>query len=142
MQKILDAFADAAPARTGVPACSVIVRSGGRFDQVASSDPAAAACDQLEVDDGSGPCLEAIRELRSVVVDDLDVDARWPRWNRLARGHGYRSFVALPGFVDEITTVALNAYSGLPAAWTRDEVIRIDLCVQELATALREQGTR
>ncbi|WP_168217020.1 GAF domain-containing protein [Cellulomonas sp. Y8] len=141
MHEILDAFAVAAPSRTGVPACSVILRTGDRFDQVASSDPAAAACDQLEVDDGAGPCLEAIRQLSSVVVDDLDVDRRWPRWNRRARVHGYRSFVALPGYVDEVTTVALNAYSRLPAAWTRDEVIRIDLYVQELATTLREQGT-
>lgn len=141
MHEILDAFADAAPARTGVPACSVILRTGDRFDQVASSDPAAAACDQLEVDDGAGPCLEAIRRLSSVVVDDLDGDARWPRWNRRARGHGYRSFIALPGYVDETTTVALNAYSRLPTAWTRDDVIRIDRYVQELATTLREQGT-
>lgn len=138
MQKILDAFAAAALARTGVPACSVIVRSGDRFDQVASSDPAAAACDQIEVDDDAGPCIEAIRQLAGVVVDDLDDDARWPRWNRTARHHGYRSVVALPGYVDERTTVALNAYSDLPAAWARDDVIRIDLYVQELAAMLRD----
>jgi GAF domain-containing protein len=143
VQKILDAFAAAALARTGVPACSVIVRTGDRFDQVASSDPGAAACDQVEVRDGAGPCLEAIRQLAGVVIDDLDADTRWPLWNRAARDHGYQSFLALPGYVSEHTTVALNAYSERPAAWSRGDVVRIDLYVQELAAMVRgDDGSR
>ncbi|GGC00181.1 GAF domain-containing protein [Cellulomonas carbonis] len=138
VQTTLDQYAAGAGARLGadVP-CSLMVRRDGVVRQVASNDDRAAACDRVEERDGSGPCITAIEELSSVVVEDLDTDERWPAWNRTARSFGFRTFVALPGYVDEATTVALNAYGEGPALWDPDDIVRMDLYVQELAAALQ-----
>ncbi|GEA86118.1 GAF domain-containing protein [Cellulomonas cellasea] len=142
MQATLDQFAARAVTRLGEGfRCSVMLRRGSRLDQVASNDPGAAACDQVEVREGSGPCVTAIDQLHAVVVDDLDTDTRWPTWNQAARDQGFRSFLALPGYVDETTTVALNAYSARPATWTSHDVVQVDLYVQELAAALHHAST-
>lgn len=137
MQATLDKFAARATIELGVTThCSLILRTPSSADQVASNDFRAAACDQLEARDGRGPCITAIEQLSSVVVDDLETDRRWPEWNQAARSFGFRAFIALPGYVDEGTTVALNAYSEEPTSWQRPQIIRLDQYVQQLAATL------
>jgi hypothetical protein len=137
VQTTLDQFASEASAQLGFPThCSLMLRTSTSVDQVASNDARAAACDQVEAREGAGPCISAMEQLSSIVIEDLDADDRWPEWNQAARSLGFRSFIALPGYVDEGTTVALNAYSERTATWRRDQIVQLDQYVQRLAATL------
>ncbi|WP_454048699.1 GAF domain-containing protein [Cellulomonas sp. Marseille-Q8402] len=137
MQATLDRYAAGASDQLGFAiSCSLMLRTGSAIDQVASNDPSAAACDQVEAREGAGPCISAIEQLSSILIEDLDAEDRWPQWQEAARSSGFRSFIALPGYVDERTTVALNVYSREPDAWHRDRIVGLDQYVQELAAML------
>jgi hypothetical protein len=139
MQATLDRYAAGAVARLGPGTfCSLTISAGETVSQVASNDDRAAACDRVEIRERAGPCLTAMGQLYSVVIDDLQADDRWPRWNQAAQASGFRSFVALPGYVDEDTTVAVNAYSEGTHTWTAHGLVAMDLYVQELAGELRQ----
>lgn len=141
MSSLLDRYAQgAAESLGGRTVCSLMISERGRLRQVASNDPRAAACDRVETRDGTGPCVVAMNQLSSVLVDDLDGDERWPTWRRAALDNGFRSFVAFPAYVDDDVTVAANVYSEDLGTWSVAELLAMDTYVQRLADAVREHG--
>jgi GAF domain len=137
MASTLDRYAQGAADRLGGrTVCSLTLNDHGSLRQIASNDPRAEACDQIEVRDQDGPCVEAMATLHSVYIQDIASWDGWPNWHEAARYHGFRSFVALPAYVDEDITVAANVYSEDPARWTAGEFIAIDVYVHELAAAI------
>lgn len=143
MQTTLDQYTQGAADRLGVGTfCSVTISDGGSLSQVASNDPRAEACDQVEVREGAGPCIQAMDQLHGVLVEDIETDHRWPSWRQAALDNGFRTAVALPGYVDDDVTVAMNAYSEqAQPRWTAQQLVGIDAYVQEFAAALREGST-
>jgi GAF domain len=140
MSSLLEQYAQGAADRLGGPTfCSLTVSDAGRLAQVASSDPRAAACDQIETREHDGPCILAMDQLRSVLLVDIEAEHRWPRWREAALANGFRSFVAFPAYVDEKVTVAANIYSEEPATWSVEELIAMDVYVEELAEAMSTQ---
>jgi hypothetical protein len=137
MASILDRYAQGAADRLGGrTVCSLTLNNRGSLRQLASNDPRAEACDQIEVRDQSGPCVEAMATLHSVYIQDIASWDGWPNWHRAALDNGFRSFVALPAYVDEDITVAANVYSEELSSWTGGDFIAIDVYVQELAAAI------
>jgi hypothetical protein len=142
MASLLDQYADGAAARLGGRTfCSLTLSDHGSLRQIASNDPRAAACDQIETREGDGPCIVAMETLHSVYIEDIDALDRWPQWRRAALDSGFRSFVGLPAYVSEDVSVAANVYSEDPPTWTRSQFIAIDIWVQELAAALEASAT-
>jgi hypothetical protein len=140
VRDILDRYAQGAVDRLGPGTfCSITIRDGGSLMQVGSNDPRAAACDRLEVQEGDGPCIAAMQELSGVVVADTAEEDRWTSWAAAALANGFRSLVALPGFVDEDTTVALNVYAEEVDAWDVRTLVGMDAYVQEVAEAVRDR---
>jgi hypothetical protein len=143
VREILDRYAEGAAQRLGPDTyCSITLQDGDTVLQVGASDPRAAACDQVEVEVGGGPCVLAMDQLFGVVVADTRDDDRWPAWAAAAVANGFRSAVALPGFVDETTTVALNVYAERVDAWDARKLIGMDVYVQEIADAVRDARAR
>lgn len=139
MREILDRYAEGAAERLGPDTfCSITIKDHGSLMQMGSNDPRAAACDRLETELGDGPCILAMDQLFGVVVADTADEPRWPSWAAAAVANGFRSAVALPGFVDETTTVALNMYSEYVDGWDARKLIGMDVYVQEIADAVRE----
>jgi len=137
MASVLDRYAQGAAERLGGPTfCSLTLSDHGSLRQIASNDPRAEACDQVEIRDQDGPCILAMASLHSVYIDDIDAVADWPNWRQAALDNGFRSFVALPAYVREATTVAPNVSSAEPATWTAKDFIAIDVYVQELAAVI------
>lgn len=140
VREILDRYAQGAADRLGPDTfCSITIKDRESLLQVGSNDPRAAACDRLETEIGDGPCILAMDQLFGVVVTDTTDDARWPSWAAAAVENGFRSAVALPGFVDETTTVALNMYSEYVDSWDARKLIGMDVYVQEIADAVRDE---
>jgi transcriptional regulator with GAF, ATPase, and Fis domain len=98
-------------------AISIIRRRGG-VHTVASTSEVPVWVDGLQYELEEGPCLDALSEQRSYLVDDLAVDERWPRFGRRAVLEvGVRSMMSFRLFVEDDTIGALNLYSERVAAF-------------------------
>ncbi len=116
--------------------CSITVRDPFGLRRSASSEARAAYCDEVETADGSGPCIDAMEELRVVLVPDLADEVRWGAWTAAARAVGFRSAVAFPAHVRQPARAALNVYSEQPDHWDRDTIVRCDVYAQQIAAVL------
>lgn len=107
-----------------IPACDFVGitlrRRKGRPDSVAVTDEAARLCDDWQYELDEGPCLSAVAEDESYVIDDLAVDTRWPRWAPRAAEVGAASILSVRMANDREAMGALNLYSRKPHAWDSD----------------------
>ena len=143
MRNILDRYAHGASDRLGPDTCcSITLKERGALMQVGSSDPRAAACDRLETELADGPCIQAMDQLSAVMVSETGHDGRWPAWEAAAVANGFRSMVAMPGYVDDDTTVGVNMYSDRTDGWDAHRLVGMDVYVQEIADTVREQLSR
>lgn len=95
-----------------------IVYRHGDIDTPAASDDVPATVDAIQYETGQGPCLEAIKEHESYLIDDLTSEDRWPAFShRAAEDTGVRSMLSMRLFAEEGTLGALNLYSRHPSAF-------------------------
>ena len=72
---------------------------------------------------GEGPCVAAAWRHHMMHIDDLNVDQRWPRYQRHALEQTpIRSILSYELFVDGGSMAALNFYADNPHAFTEDSV--------------------
>lgn len=129
----LEAFTSgAAVVLGGRASCSIIMRIGGVERRSASSDPLAAACDEVELAVDEGPCVDAVETGLVYLIDDVATESRWPAWARTAHAAGFRSSGAFPVHLRGDAAVAVNVYRPEPGPWDRDSLIRADVYAQQL----------
>jgi len=109
LQAITRAVIDGVPG--AMSAGITLVDRRGTFDNRASTDDLPKRVDALQVEVGEGPCLEALREHRTVRADDVATDERWPQFGPRAARLGAASMLSFQLFVDENNLGALNLYS-------------------------------
>ncbi|MFD3812522.1 GAF and ANTAR domain-containing protein [Rhodococcus sp. NPDC058639] len=76
----------------------------------APTNPTVAELDELQTALGEGPCLTALREHRTVHIEDMATETRWPRFARAAFGLGVRRMLSFQLFVVGDNLGALNLY--------------------------------
>lgn len=136
----LDGYAQGAVDRLGPDThCSITMKHREDLTYVGSSDERAERCDAVEVRTGEGPCVTAMEQLGGLIIPDLAEETRWPDWVAAAKDAGFSSAAALPAYVDEETTVALNLYSDVLDPWDRDTILGMDSYIQEIAAEVRER---
>lgn len=120
VDELLTVIAAQAAERAG-PGCSaaITVRLAGQATVAAASDDRAETCDRAEQAAGDGPCLEAGRQSRIVVVADVRDDDRWPQWHEATLDAGFRSAAALPAATPQglDLDLAINLYRDEPGDW-------------------------
>ena len=84
--------------------------------QAASSD-LPRALDALQEEVGQGPCLDAVFERRTVRVDDLATEQRWPDFSRRASERGGGSMLSFQLSVEGDDLGALNLYALQPGGF-------------------------
>ena len=88
----------------------ITIRREDQLYTVANSDERAAQVDEVQYDQGEGPCLETLRTGRVIEVADLAADDRWEGYRQHALDFGVRSSLSLPLTVDHSVVGALNVY--------------------------------
>jgi GAF domain-containing protein len=84
----------------------------GRRGTHVFTDEISPDVDQGQYDDESGPCLDALREGRVVLVPDTGVVAdRWPSFSRRAAAAGVVSTLSLPLTAGDACLGVMNLYS-------------------------------
>lgn len=96
---------------------SLMIVRRGAVTTPASTDADAHAADQAQYEAGEGPCLSAMEQHETVVVDDITSDDRWPAWRDAVSELGWASMIGLRLFIAQDTMGALNLYSRRTAAF-------------------------
>jgi transcriptional regulator with GAF, ATPase, and Fis domain len=100
-----------------------LAKRPGHLETSAFSDDVPRRADELQEETGQGPCMDAIWEHGTVVVEDLREDERWPRWGpRAMEELGVRSMVCYRLFTHEDRVGALNLFAAEPGVFTDDVV--------------------
>lgn len=74
--------------------------------------------DQLQYDEGDGPCLTAFREREVILVNSTRTDERWPAFARRAAAKGVLSSLSAPLLVEDRGIGALNFYAHAERAFS------------------------
>ena len=102
----------------GAQECGVtLVLERRRVESRAPTGGLPEAIDQLQEKLSEGPCLDAVFEHRTVRIDDIRHEVRWPRFPRLAADQGLGSLLSFQLFVAGDNLGALNLYAGRPHAF-------------------------
>jgi len=109
----------------------------GHGGTVAASDDAAAELEDLQFTLGEGPCLDASRTGRPVLVPDLvgSGPRRWPAFTDEAQAAGVRAVFALPLRVGAIRVGVLDLYRDAAGGLSSD-ALREALAFADAATTL------
>ncbi|MBO3102874.1 GAF domain-containing protein [Cellulomonas fengjieae] len=136
-QWCLGDFALRAAAHLGTDSeCSITLRRTGHARRAASSSHRAGHCDDVENQEHSGGCIEAMDEMHVVLVPDLALEDRWHDWTQAALTVGFRSAAAFPSSAGPDAEIAFNVYSERVAPWTRDTIVRADMYAQQIGLVM------
>ncbi|WP_304108665.1 GAF and ANTAR domain-containing protein [Mycolicibacterium bacteremicum] len=100
------------------------------------SDPIVEKLDTLQTELDEGPCLTALREHRTVMIEDMGAEQRWPRYCRAASEHGAQSMLYFQLYVLRQNLGALNLYGGEPGLFAEDSMFVGSLLAQHASVAL------
>ena len=114
---------------------TLITRKG--VQTPAATDDLVHRIDRIQYQTGQGPCLDAIRDHDTVLVNDLATDRRWPLFASRAAAEGIRSMAAFQLFVRDQELGALNLYSERVGAFDENAEAVGSLLASHAAVALR-----
>lgn len=131
----------------GCDRASLLVRTRDRFVTAASTDEVARRIDEIEIEVGEGPCVDAIRDEAYQHDPDLtDAHTPWPRFTeRIVRDTPVRSAIGYRLLLDGDKVGALNLFSDTPGGLTKKSadvgaVIASFASVALMAIRSREQA--
>jgi GAF domain-containing protein len=99
----------------GTEQCGVsLVTDRRRIESRAPTGDLPREIDQLQQDLSEGPCMDAVFEQRTVRIEDIREEERWPRFREGAAERGLGSLLSFQLFVAGDNLGALNLYAGKP----------------------------
>lgn len=88
-----------------------LVESRRKVATVTYTEDICCRVDEVQYETGQGPCLDAIFERDTVLINDLTGTGEWPEFADRAVALGVRSMLSFRLFVEGDTAGALNLYS-------------------------------
>lgn len=114
-----------------------LLRGDGSITSQAVSAESVRAVDQLQASYREGPCVTALWDQRTVLVEDMTSEAgRWPRFGPAAAAAGVGSMLSFQLYAAEQSLGALNLYANEPGRFTVDSQTLGGLFAMHAATAL------
>ena len=93
------------------------VRGKRQVITLASTSELPRQTDQAQYDTGSGPCLDSLYDRRTVRLDDVATETRWPDFVAQAGALGMGSMLSLQLYVEGDDLGALNLLSEQPRSF-------------------------
>jgi GAF domain-containing protein len=100
------------------------------------SDPLVTKLDVLQSELDEGPCLTALREHRTVHIDDMSTERQWRHFAQAAMALGVHSSLSFQLFVDDGTLGAINLYAERPGVFDEDSFLYGEILAQHASVAL------
>ena len=104
---------------------------------VASSSEDARALDEIQYGFGDGPCLRASRTGKTIIVEDVRTDPRWPEYTDAIENRGFYSILGVPLILGNDGGAGLNLYTREPGYFTPEVVAAVEAFAAEAATTLQ-----
>jgi GAF domain-containing protein len=120
----------------GVRRAGISLIQGRKVESRVPSDPLVTELDQVQISLDEGPCLSALREHQTVLIDDMATETRWPRFTRAAMERGARSLLSFQLFVRRENLGALNLYGAEAGAFDDDSILVGEVLAQHASVAL------
>ena len=117
--------------------CAITVERNGGPATVASSTEAAQRLDEKQYEFDDGPCLTALRQQQTILVDDLQADVRWHHYADAVSQEGIKTMLAVPITTDDDSRAALNCYSIEAGTFDPETVASIGKHAESLSRILR-----
>jgi GAF domain-containing protein len=139
LHRVVDGAAVAVPAATSI---SLHLGSPLEPESIASTAPAAAHADGLQVMVGEGPCASAYEGHVTVVSGALREDDRWPRFAARLEPDDVASVLSVPLESDDAVLGAFNCYSDAADAFDERDLRVAELLAHAVAaviTSLRQK---
>jgi hypothetical protein len=124
---VIDRVCAAAIGLLGLSGCAISLMVRGRLEGSAGvSDAGIATVQELQLELGEGPCVDAWDHDEAVGADDLADPAgtRWPLFSRAAVAEGVRAVFAFPLHQGAIRIGVLVLYRAQPGALSAEEWAR------------------
>jgi len=118
----------------GAQECSLTLIRGARANTVVTTGQIALGLDEVQYEQGWGPCLDAGKANELILVQNMATETRWPRYTPVAVKAGVRSSMSVPLPVESYVIGALNVYATEPNVFT-DESIQIGTALAAHITA-------
>jgi hypothetical protein len=111
-----------------------LMHEGSSRGTFGSSGELSRRLDEFQFTFGEGPCLDAVKWGRPVLVGDLEAgeERRWPAFGRAVLEAGVRAVYALPVMISRAPVGALDLFSVRPG-WMSEERLDGGLWAAELA---------
>ncbi len=116
----------------GAESTSITLIKGERAFTAAHFGDMALAADELQYQEGGGPCMDAGRGNVVLRVDDMLTEQRWPDYVARVNETGVRSSLSVPLPYQGSSIGALNIYSTEPAAFDGADSLAAGLEVAEV----------
>ncbi|OBA57573.1 response regulator receiver protein [Mycobacterium sp. 1100029.7] len=120
----------------GVRWAGVCTISKNTVESRAPSGMLVEELDSLQSELNDGPCLDALREQRTVRIDDMATETRWPQFAEAARDRGVHTLLSFQLFVVGTNLGALNLYGDRAGAFTDESVAIGEVLAQHASVAL------
>lgn len=128
-----------------VPAASgaglTVTAPDGSRRTAAGTSAEVETADAVQYALGEGPCLTAWAERRTVRVDDVARDGRWPRWAAAVTPLGVASTLSAPLVVGDEAVGAIKLYAGTPRAFGAGDEAALVLFAAQAAVLVAEART-
>lgn len=137
LEPALEVIVELALETTGCDFASVtLVHADGSVETAACSHDIVAHADSLQYSLGEGPCLTAAETNGIYLIQDTEVDDRWPRWGPAVARLGLRSVLSIHLFTDSLMLGALNLYAKALHNYSADEVVTARVVAAHASVAL------
>lgn len=109
---------------------------GKRIVAQVPTDSLVAQCDKMQEELDEGPCMDAIWQQHTIVVDDMASETRWPRFAARAAELGAGSLISFQLYVQGDNLGALNLYGANGARFGDEAQLVGELFASHAAVAL------
>jgi GAF domain-containing protein len=120
----------------GVRWAGISLIQGRTVEARVPTDPLVAKLDALQSELDEGPCISALREHRTVHIDDMSQDTQWPRFAEAALGLGVQCSLSFQLFVLKDNLGALNLYGGDPGVFDDETFLYGEIFAQHASVAM------
>src|SRR4051812_3080955 len=107
----------------------------------AASDPLVERADELQYELDAGPCLTAWRERVAVLIDDVELETRWPQWTAAVAHLGIESVLSVPLLAGEEALGAIKVYAREPGVYDAHAETLMRMFAQQAAILLANTQT-
>lgn len=115
-------FVESAAAILGIHGAGMSLVQGDRLAFATATPEDIAAIEQVQEEEQSGPCVDAYRSQRPVLVADIGTHReRWPALAQVASRTGIVAIGAIPLRLDDLRLGTLDLYDRPRRDWTEQE---------------------